>query len=312
MRRFIAIVILLAGCTSTGLGTAPPSDVLAARDDGWPWVDGVHPAVVDIPREHERSIESVARWIADAEPDPTLRIKAIHDYVATHITYDIAARDATFDFPDQSAEAVFAKRLGVCEGFAKLAVALGTAADLDIVEVDGDVRVSNADAIELHAWNAARIGDRWVLFDATWDAGRGDETFHRSYSTEYLMTPPAIFAATHFADEERWRLLVRPMSRAQWLNDLAMPPAFFARGLAVRGATRHGTETARIVLDNPLDLDISAAIATAGTTSQQACAHEDSSEDAFVCPLRGRGHYLVDLWNETVWLGELAVHVPTE
>lgn len=319
--RLVETVLLIGGCAPATLTAEPPGHVLAARDDGWPWLGGVHPAVAEMPAEREQSIAAVGRWIADEEPDPTLRIKAIHDWVATRIAYDLDAADEHF-ITGQDAEHVFANRRGVCLGFANLAVALGTAAGLDIVEIEGDVRASNADPVELHAWNAARIGDRWVLFDATWDAGAADDTFLRSYGTEYLMPPPAIFAATHYPEDERWLLLATPMSHEQWLDGLAMPPAFFARGLALRRATRQGTESARIELDNPLGLDLSAAITEAGTTLLSDCLQVGALQDpelpklpgdpvgaAFRCPLHGRGDYLVMLWNDGVWLGELSVHV---
>ena len=61
------------------------------------------------------------------------------------LNYDEHARGAQKDRygtnePSQQAEDVFARRTGVCEGYARLMVALGKAADVEIAFVTGSIR----------------------------------------------------------------------------------------------------------------------------------------------------------------------------
>ena len=49
----------------------------------------MHPLVRAIPAEAETSYDSVAKYIAEREDDPLQRVKALHDYVADRVAYDI-------------------------------------------------------------------------------------------------------------------------------------------------------------------------------------------------------------------------------
>ena len=57
-------------------------------------------------------------------PHPAGRLKAAHDWVADRIAYDAPAY-AVHKYPPQDAETVFARRVGVCAGYAELLAALG-------------------------------------------------------------------------------------------------------------------------------------------------------------------------------------------
>ncbi|MBC8067714.1 MAG: transglutaminase, partial [Deltaproteobacteria bacterium] len=280
----------------------------APRTDAWPWVPELHPAVLAIPAASDGSIAAVAAYLVAAEPDPTLRVKAIHDYVANRIAYDVASYRAK-DYPDQSATAVFERRLAVCAGYANLAVAIGEAAGVEIVVVVGDSRQPGKDPTgEGHAWNAARIGDRWVLFDATWDAGGVDESgFERSYDGEFLMPPPQVFAATHFPEEPRWQLLEQPMTRAEFLRQAAMRPGFYARGLELRSPASWRVDTTgplRIELANPLQLGVEGSVVRGDHEQVVRCTATGSGLE---CPFPAPGRYAVRLWHDHDYLGELQV-----
>jgi hypothetical protein len=154
-----------------------------------------HPLVAQMSGWDERSIESVARFVAAHEPDPAQRMKALHDWVAANVRYDVAAlAQPQVPFEDANAEWVFAERRAVCAGYARLLAALGQAAGLNILAVDGKLRAdepTDVDRERGHAWNVVELDGEWYGIDATWDAGvvaRGK--FHRRYSTEYLFVAP--------------------------------------------------------------------------------------------------------------------------
>src|SRR6185503_7652354 len=122
--------------------------------------------------------------------------------VADRVVYDVASY-RRHEYPPQDAATVFRTRLSVCAGYANLLAALGEAAGETIVVVGGDARTDGGDLTgEGHAWNAARIGGRWVLLDATWDAGiLRDDRFVKQYRTDYLFAPPGVQGVTHFPEE---------------------------------------------------------------------------------------------------------------
>lgn len=225
----------------------PPSEAAPPHEDAhrraarlraggpprWPLPSELHPLVRELPPEHEGSIEAVARYVAEREPDPYLRVKALHDYVADRIAYDGPVLSRPFsEWPPQDAETVFRTRLGVCEGYSRLMVALGEVTGDRIVYVVGNSR-DEEDAVSGigHAWNAVEIEGRWYLIDATWDAGalKGSR-FERQYKSDYFLTPPAMFSVDHLPEDPAWQLRPDPISRGEFVRQPRLTPGFFRAG----------------------------------------------------------------------------------
>ncbi|MBN9163252.1 MAG: hypothetical protein J0I07_19955 [Myxococcales bacterium] len=212
-----------------------------SRPNRHPWPAEVHPIVVDMPREVEVSVASVGKYIAERESDPMLRVKALHDWVADRIAYDVPSYLAN-NVPahDGDPDHVFRSRVGVCAGYARLLADLGKATGDEIVYITGDVRSKDSPMeAEHHAWNAARINGAWYLIDATWNAGYPkDGAFEKRYQTEYLFTPPEQFVLSHFPDDAKWQLLEHSVSRAEFFRRPVVTPAFIAHGLELRSPDR--------------------------------------------------------------------------
>lgn len=289
-----------------------PKPEYVERADGWPYIETMHPAVLLIPPEHQRSPEAVGKYLAQIEPDPRMRLKAAHDFVADRVAYDVAALRSG-NFPDQGADAVLASGMGVCAGYANLLAAIGNAAGIETVVVVGDTR-QGADGFGTdgagHAWNAARLGAEWVLLDATWDAGKVGDAFRKEYSTEYLMAPPAAFGIDHYPDEDRWQLRNQPLTRAEFLRQPAARPAFFARGLRLRSPEAPIVEAGpvlEVAIDNPLGVDLYVDIAEPGASSNFGWC-EDDDPTAVVCRFDRPGTFDVRMFSDGQYLGEIRVH----
>ncbi len=204
----------------------------------WPWKKStIHPVVANMPRSAETSIKAVAKYIAQREKDPVLRIKALHDWVADRVAYDAASFYAG-RIPDQSAQTTFKTRVSVCAGYANLLSALGDAINEKIVVVEGDARDSAAgDKLTGmgHAWNAAKVNGHWHLIDVCWDSGTVDRQngFVKGYRTSYLMPPPEVMIADHFPDQSTWQLLPKPLTQGDFLRQPMLSPAFQSADLTL-------------------------------------------------------------------------------
>jgi len=253
----------------------------------WPLSEELHPAVKTMPREEEESIESVARYIAEREPNPYWRVKALHDWVADRIGYDAPALAAR-TYPSQDAVDVFHSRVAVCAGYARLMVALGRAIGERVAYLTGDART---DVDEVggggHAWNAVQIEGEWYLLDATWDAGSvKGAVFTKRYGTEYLLTPPEIFGVDHFPEEPKWQLRAEPLSRGDFMRQPMLRPAFSARGFRLLQPQRSQVTvsgTLQVVVDNPLGQYLMAHVAP----------RDDRAED-YDCSVDGRDQLRID------------------
>ena len=151
--------------------------------------------------------------------------------MADRIRYD-AESLAAGQYPPQDAETVFRTRVGVRAGYAYLMVALGEAIGEHIVYLSGNVRDEDDGVSGVgHAWNGAEIEGRWYLLDATWDAGSVDgPRFAKRYTSDYFLTPPALFSSDHLPREEQWQLRAQPLSRGDFVRQPRLRPAFHPAG----------------------------------------------------------------------------------
>jgi transglutaminase/protease-like cytokinesis protein 3 len=278
-----------------------PRERLADGTPIWPMTAALHPAVAELPVAAETGIASVARYIAQREPDPWMRVKALHDYVADRVAYDVESYRAGA-YPPQDAETVFRTRRSVCAGYANLLAALGEAAGDEIVVVGGDARTTGNELTgEGHAWNAARIAGRWTLLDPTWDAGfLKDDRFVKRYSTEYLFTPPEVQGLSHFPEEERWQLRTPPLSRGEFLRQPRMRPLFYAEGFTLVAPDRPQVTVDSVLeasLRNPRRRFVLAHYERRAAGLRADCAVEQGESVAVRCDLPDEGTYRVVLFS---------------
>lgn len=259
----------------------PPPPVAEKR--AWPLDPAIDPAVRDLAAD---SVASAGAALAAKFPDPKLRVKAIHDFVALRLTYDDDALAKRKPRPSQEADDVFRARQAVCEGYAKLTAALGKAAGLDIKYVTGSIRdtrrrppdTGSDAAIKAaldgygHAWNAVQLDGKWQLLDVTWDdPSNGD------IRTTYLFTPPAAFARDHLPDDKAWQLLDKPLTVGEFARQPFMTPEAEALGLTLISPTRSQVTTGgelSIIVDNPRDLQIAGQADDVRCTSRAIGDHK--------------------------------------
>lgn len=252
----LIIVIFIGFANNTRLFNKPTPPVVKSP---WPWKDQqtIHPSVANMPSDVETSIKSVAEYIAQQESDPYLRIKALHDYVVSRVTYDLDVLK-TARRPPQDAETVFRTHIAVCEGYANLFKALGRAMGMDVVYITGKIRkdLAPVDLIPQikrllnsqydwtrHAWNAVKVLDNWQLVDTTWDDSTSSDT---SYNANYLMLPPEAMSVSHFPDQLHWQLLHLPQDEITFEKKPILTPQFFAEELVLISPTEHQTNVQNV------------------------------------------------------------------
>ncbi len=164
----------------------------------------------------------------------------MHDYVATHVAYDVASYLNTSARTPQDANAVFARKTGVCEGYARLYETIAKDAGLESEVVAGQAKGADNEVDGRgHAWNAVKANGQWYLLDTTWDAGfvSGD-AFTKQYTSEYLFAPPAVFGVDHFPTVDKWQLRTPAITRGDFMRAPQMRPIFFANGSTLQSPDR--------------------------------------------------------------------------
>jgi transglutaminase/protease-like cytokinesis protein 3 len=184
----------------------------------------------------------------------------------------------------------------VCEGYARLLVALGALTKDPIVFVPGDVREeSGAMAPVGHAWNAAFVEGAWYLIDATWDDPVDENERSTSYRTDHLFIPPSVAVWSHLPDDPRWQLLTHPLSRGDFLRQPFSRPGIAVHGLTVRSPSRVTVEASEVLpvqLDNPLRRWLIVSFKD-GSGRKRECANTNAERVDLRCPVPSTGELAV-------------------
>lgn len=258
----------------------------AIGDTFWPWA----PTPGDLSFVDESSLESVGKSIAAREKEPFKRVKLLHDWVVTRYTYDREAL-RTLKIPPQDAATVFAKRVAVCEGYARTLVALGKASGDEIVYLTGDVREEDGAAAPIgHAWNAVQVNGSWYLLDATWDDPVSKDG-EAQYQTDYLFIPPSLAVFDHLPDEPKWQLLKAPLSRGDFLRQPLARPSLAREGLTLVSPERSTVEVdgpLQIELGNPRGLFVFVTVSPEQGGAEAECGVANDAKLHFTCELPAR------------------------
>ncbi len=218
----------------------------------------VDPRIAAVPAElHERVIADPSHLtdlvdhLLEGEDDPVGQVKLLHDWIATHIAYDLPALHGG------GGGGGWAETLrsgtAVCNGYARLFARMCDLAGIEARVVSGHARgvgfspLAPLETAEgTHAWNAVRIDDRWYLVDTTWDAGfvQGD-AWVRRYGTDYLFAEPEHFIHSHLPADARWQLLDEPVTAEQFHDLPDLSGAFFAHGLRLESPARRLDDVGR-------------------------------------------------------------------
>ncbi|KXS09574.1 hypothetical protein M427DRAFT_63868 [Gonapodya prolifera JEL478] len=174
-------------------------------------------------------------------------IRAVYTWTATNIKYDIRWFTQRSALPPQTADLVLKNRIGVCEGYSNLFVALCIAAGMgaDVVEkkigaakdvtfAPGHVFLTrNKEGKPTgHAWNSVSLNGRPFMIDSTWGAGTvgvGPKgyMFEPGFQPFYFLMDPREAIYTHFPSNPVDQNLSPQCTEADFLNLPMTKPTYF-------------------------------------------------------------------------------------
>jgi len=169
----------------------------------------------------------LVEWLIDGIEDEHTKALLIHDFIATHFSYNVAGEN------DLEGMAL------ICCGYASLMGQLCELAGVECEIVSGYARgrgfhIFGEESFSVnHDYIALKIEGRWRLVDPTWSAGYiGDDgVFHPRYSSDYFCLSPEGFIHTHYPSDPRWQLLEVPLSWEQFERLPFLKGRFFKNGL---------------------------------------------------------------------------------
>jgi len=160
------------------------------------WKGSTDSAVVNVYVDYRETYEQsqyvreqakeIVRNITSLGQSPHLKVKAIHDYIVSHVTYDEGMTKFT-------AYEALTEGTTVCQGYALLMQAMLEEANIPSKIVEG-----KAGGL-LHAWNLIELDGKWYHVDATWDDPLPDRGKQVRYT--YYMRTDAEMRTDHDWDE---------------------------------------------------------------------------------------------------------------
>jgi transglutaminase/protease-like cytokinesis protein 3 len=155
------------------------------------------------------------------------RARAIYDWIASSITYDVkAARGGS---KNNTPAEVLKTHKASAAGFAALYQDMCSSADIRCLTVDGFVKYNTTEINEKgteinHTWVVVQLGqspDTWYYVDPAWGSGYLDadmKTFTKSFTDAYFFSEKAIFNLQHFPDNSAWKLGSAPRSKGEFYD----------------------------------------------------------------------------------------------
>jgi len=210
------------------------------------WVDEKSSLEIHVPERIERAAKLAT---ANLENDYD-KARAIHEYVADLIYYDLDYANHKSPSTYVTAEEVFDKEIAVCEGYTNLTIALLRSLGIPAIFVEGyalgiNTSAESWDDVDLtssnHAWVEAYVDGRWIVMDPTWDSKNtyesGKKTTVKSDFYRFFDMSPEMLASTHL-------ILSRPNVFGQkGISDWALPEA--------KEAYRYGLITSDCIVAMP-------------------------------------------------------------
>jgi hypothetical protein len=185
-----------------------------------PWFDRY-----SIPQQYQGTLDSLCRYVNQTYPSDTDRVNAYFSWIATHISYDMAAyRNNNIKGELQLPRAVFRDRKAVCAGYAALMQYCCEKSDVRIVTLSGYSKGAgyHKDSVPklddmTHAWNAVKLNGTWQLLDVTWASGNIDYR-DTAMAMRYRYGDPLSFLSAHYPEDPMWQLSFHPLHLTQWLK----------------------------------------------------------------------------------------------
>lgn len=146
-------------------------------------------------------IAKLAKDLTRGKKNDRAKAKAIYEYVAKTVKYDVQKLENDAFKLDDSALKTLETEKGVCQDYAFLTVAMLRSIGVEARYIGGMAH-SGFSFPQRHAWVEAKVGDEWLVMDPTWGAGYvQDGKFVAKYDDKYFDPDPKEFEKTHNRNE---------------------------------------------------------------------------------------------------------------
>ncbi|MGG9961123.1 transglutaminase domain-containing protein [Ferruginibacter sp. SUN106] len=173
--------------------------------------------------------------------DKTDKVRAIYDWIAYNIAYDLKNAGSGSGDKNTSTE-VLLRRKATGAGYATLFQDMCSSAGIRCLTADGFVKFGadqiNDTKTEInHSWAVVQLGqspEAWYYADPCWGAGYTDaefKTFTKAFNPDYFFADLTIFNWQHYPDNMAWQLGPGPKNKKDFFGMPVIKSAAYELGL---------------------------------------------------------------------------------
>jgi len=172
-----------------------------------------------IPASSTTSTTAIANYISDNFKTEKDKVRASFYYTASNISYDVANMfDVNFNETTQEKIATTLKsKKGVCIHYAETFNDINIKMGIQSFVIEGYTKKDGKVGDLAHAWNAAKIDDKWYIFDPTWGSGYVDKgRFFKKINNIYFKADPEKLIISHIPFDYLWQFLNYPITNSEF------------------------------------------------------------------------------------------------
>lgn len=224
------VIILLLGSNLTAVAQTGNRDFKQVDD----YVKSLGPL-------DSMSMGTINNVVSNKFTDKIDRARAIYDWIASNISYDIKAGRTSNNAKNTPTE-ILRSRKATSIGFALLFQDMCSSADIRCLTVDGFVKNSSQQIGEKetdinHTWAVVQLGespDTWFYVDPAWGSGYPDaemKVFTKSFNEGYFFAEKQLFNWQHYPDNSGWKLGAAPRDKGDFYDLPLIKGAAYTLGL---------------------------------------------------------------------------------
>ena len=201
MRKFVSFVFLLVSVLNTAQTKSPYLDI--------------DTKISKIPVELSKSTTGIAQFINDHFKSDNEKIRAVFYWTATNISYDVANMNNPnqFQTSQEKIENTLNTKKGVCIHYAEVFNDIARKVGIQSEIIYGYTKQHGKIDQLSHAWSAAKIDNKWFVFDPTWGSGGvNNGKFVKKLNNVYFKVEPSKMIVSHMPFDYMWQFLNYPVS----------------------------------------------------------------------------------------------------
>lgn len=174
-----------------------------------------------IPAKAANSTEEIAKYINTNFKTENDKIRAVFYWTASNISYDVENMFAVniTETPQDRITKTLKTKKGICGDYAAIFSEIANLVGIKSVVVEGYTKQDGKVATLAHAWSAAKIENKWYLFDPTWGSGYvNNNKYTRKINNGHFKVAPSKMINSHMPFDYLWQFIDFPITNQEFIT----------------------------------------------------------------------------------------------